>query len=62
MTVAGGLELAAWILSAVIAGWLVLDTIRVGRAHDEESLINAMAADDGPTEPAGTREPGRDGS
>jgi hypothetical protein len=62
MTVAGGLELAAWILSAVITGWLVLDMVRVGRAHDEESLINSMAADDDPTEPASTRDPGRDGS
>lgn len=40
MSVAGILELLAWVLSAVIAGWLVLDMLRVSRKHSEEVLIN----------------------
>lgn len=55
MTIVGAIELAAWILSAVIAGWLVLDTVRVGRNHDERLLINAAEPGAGP---AGTGEPG----
>ncbi|GLZ49070.1 hypothetical protein Acsp06_52550 [Actinomycetospora sp. NBRC 106375] len=34
-------ELIAWVLSALIAGWLVLDMLKVGRRHDEASLVNA---------------------
>jgi hypothetical protein len=62
MTVAGGLELVAWILSAVIAGWLVLDMTRVGRNHDERLLINAVEPIDGavPAPAAGTRDTGGD--
>lgn len=40
MTVAGVLELLAWVLSAVIAGWLVVDMIAVSRRHGEDVLIN----------------------
>jgi hypothetical protein len=41
MTIAGALELVAWVLSAVIAAWLLFDMVRVGRTHDEHLLINA---------------------
>jgi hypothetical protein len=34
-------ELVAWVLSALIAGWLVLDMVRVGRRHEESTLVNA---------------------
>lgn len=40
MSAAGVLELIAWLLSALIAGWLLLDMVRVGRHHSEEQLIN----------------------
>jgi hypothetical protein len=50
MTIAGGLELVAWILSAVIAGWLVFDMARVARTHDEQLLINAPEPIDAPVE------------
>jgi hypothetical protein len=40
MTVAGTLNLLAWLLSALIAGWLILDMVRVSRTHDEEQLIS----------------------
>jgi hypothetical protein len=32
------LEYAAWVISAVLAVWMVVDAIRVGRTHDEEFL------------------------
>lgn len=50
MSIAGALELVAWILSAVIAGWLVFDMVRVGRTHDERLLINAADPTDGAEE------------
>ncbi len=34
-------ETLAWLLSAAIAIWIVQDMIRVGRRHDEASLVNA---------------------
>lgn len=40
MSAAGVLELIAWLLSALIAGWLLLDMVRVGRRYSEEQLIN----------------------
>jgi hypothetical protein len=54
MTVAGGLELVAWILSAIIAGWLIFDMVRVSRQHDEHLLINAAEPGEGP-DPGGER-------
>ncbi|WP_219417008.1 hypothetical protein [Pseudonocardia nigra] len=47
MTIAAGLELVAWILSAVIAGWPLYDVVRVARTHDERLLINAVEPIDG---------------
>lgn len=40
MTIVGGLELVAWVLSAAIAWWLVADMIAVSRRHGEQVLIN----------------------
>lgn len=47
MSTAALLELAAWVLSAVIAGWLILDMVRVGRRHSEDQLIGAADVADG---------------
>jgi hypothetical protein len=40
MTVAGTFNLIAWLLSALIAGWLIFDMVRVSRSYDEELLIS----------------------
>ncbi|MQA64023.1 MAG: hypothetical protein GEU86_21730 [Actinophytocola sp.] len=40
MSLVGIAELVAWSLSAVIAGWLLVDVIRVPRHHGEEALVN----------------------
>jgi hypothetical protein len=45
-------ELVAWVLSALIAGWLLVDMVRVARTHDEATLVNAPDPLDGPP-PAG---------
>ncbi|MHC1559990.1 hypothetical protein ACR9E3_13620 [Actinomycetospora sp. C-140] len=47
-------ELIAWVLSALIAGWLVLDMLKVGRRHDEASLVNAPDPLDDPPAADGT--------
>ncbi|GEL23447.1 hypothetical protein PSU4_24010 [Pseudonocardia sulfidoxydans NBRC 16205] len=41
MTTASILNLLAWVVSAVIAAWLIHDVVRVSRNHDEKDLINA---------------------
>ncbi|MGH3328814.1 MAG: hypothetical protein ACRDPT_13655 [Streptomycetales bacterium] len=57
MTVVGVVELLAWALSAVIAGWLLVDLVRVSRDHDEDFLTNPVERLDVP----GTGlQPGRD--
>jgi hypothetical protein len=45
-------ELVAWVLSALIAAWLLVDMVRVARTHDEATLVNAPDPLDGPP-PAG---------
>lgn len=52
MSAAGVLELCAWILSAVIAVWLILDMTRVSRRYDEDMLINPGERMDDATEVA----------
>jgi hypothetical protein len=54
MTVAGTLNLIAWLLSALIAGWLIFDMARVARAYDEEQLISIPETFD--ADPAGEKE------
>jgi hypothetical protein len=34
-------ETVAWVLSAIIACWLLVDVVRVSRQHDESTLVNA---------------------
>lgn len=36
------LEWAAWIISAIIAIWLIADVIRVSREYDEEFLTSSV--------------------
>lgn len=45
MTVWTVLEIAAWILSAVIAIWLITDVVRVSRKHGEELLTTPVDED-----------------
>lgn len=47
MSAAALLETAAWLLSAFIAAWLILDMVRVGRQHSEDQLIGAAETTDG---------------
>ncbi len=55
MSAVGAAELIAWVLSAVIAIWMAQDMIRVSRAHDEASLVNAPDPLEEPFDPqAGT--------
>jgi hypothetical protein len=35
-------EDGAWVLSALIAGWLLYDAFRVGRDYDEEFLVHTI--------------------
>jgi hypothetical protein len=46
MSVWGAIELAAWVLSAGIAVWMIADVIRVSREYDEEFLTSAIEIDD----------------
>lgn len=45
MTIAGVLNLLAWVLSAVIAAWLLFDMARVSRQHDERQLTTVAEID-----------------
>jgi hypothetical protein len=45
VSVWGALEVAAWVLSAGIALWMVADLIRVGREYDEDFLTTAVEID-----------------
>jgi hypothetical protein len=40
------LEWAAWVISAVLAAWMLFDTIKVGREHDEEFLTTSVEGTD----------------
>ena len=48
MSVWGALEVVAWVLSAGIALWMVVDLVRVGREYDEDFLTTAVEIDHGP--------------
>jgi len=55
MSTVGVVELLAWVISAALAIWMVQDMVRVSRAHDEASLVNAPDPLEEPFEPpAGT--------
>jgi hypothetical protein len=40
------LEIAAWIISAGLGGWMLLDAIRVSREYDEEFLTTSVEGTD----------------
>lgn len=40
MSIVAVVELLAWAISAVLAGWMVRDMVRVRREHGEASLID----------------------
>lgn len=42
MTIWSMLEIAAWVLSALVAAWLLTDAFRTGRRFDEEFLVHTM--------------------
>jgi hypothetical protein len=42
MTVWDLLQAAAWVLSALLAVWLLHDAYRTGRDYDEEFLVHTM--------------------
>lgn len=42
MTVWNFLELAAWALSAVIAGWLLYDAVTTSRRYSEDFLTHTI--------------------
>lgn len=46
------LEWAAWVTSAVLLTWMIFDTIRTGRAHDEEFLTTSVEGTDELLDPA----------
>lgn len=50
MSVWGALEVAAWVLSAGIALWMVVDLVRVGREYDEAFLTTAVEIDHVPAD------------
>lgn len=49
MSLVGVFELLAWILSAIIGGWLLLDVIRVSRRYGYDSLVNGEDLSDATT-------------
>jgi hypothetical protein len=40
------LEIAAWVISAGLAAWMVFDAIRVSRTYDEEFLTTSVEGTD----------------
>jgi hypothetical protein len=40
------LEIAAWVISAGLGGWMLLDAIRVSRDYDEEFLTTSVEGTD----------------
>ncbi len=42
MTIWDAFEWGAWIISAVIAIWMIADLVRVSREYDEEFLTTAV--------------------
>lgn len=44
-------ETIAWIVSAIIAAWMLRDMVKVGRSHDEDFLTaSAEELDEAPLE------------
>ncbi len=51
MTIWDAFEWGAWIISAVIAVWMIADLVRVSREYDEEFLTTAVEMIDEAPEP-----------
>jgi hypothetical protein len=47
------LEWAAWVISAGLGGWMLLDAVKVSREHDEEFLTTSVEGTDELFDPAG---------
>jgi hypothetical protein len=41
MSIVAVVEGLAWLISAVLAGWMVVDMVRVARGHDGQALVDA---------------------
>ena len=61
MTAWNLLEWAAWILSALVAGWLVYDAVMTSRKYSEEFLTHTIE-DLGDSDFADIDEPGTGGA
>jgi hypothetical protein len=48
------LEWAAWIISAVLAVWMVYDMLKTGREYDEEFLTTSVEGTDELLDPTAT--------
>jgi hypothetical protein len=48
------LEWAAWIISAVLAVWMVYDMLKTGRSYDEEFLTTSVEGTDELLDPSAT--------
>lgn len=48
MSVVALVELLAWAISALLAGWMVVDLVRVRRHHGEAALIDSADTLDEP--------------
>jgi hypothetical protein len=48
MSVWDVIEIAAWVLSAIIAIWLIADAIRVSREYDEDFLTTVIEIEELP--------------
>jgi hypothetical protein len=40
------LEIAAWVISAALGGWMLFGAIRVSRSYDEEFLTTSVEGTD----------------
>lgn len=48
------LEGAAWVISAVLAAWMVFDAVRLSREYDEEFLTTSIEGTDELLDPNAT--------
>lgn len=67
MSIVAVVEGLAWLISIVLAGWMVLDMVRVARRNDERALVDApdpldevpAGVSPGPASGAGAPDDGR---
>jgi hypothetical protein len=46
MSIVDLLEIAAWVISAVLVAWMVYDSIKVSREYPEDYLLSRVDIDD----------------